>query len=86
MLTLVPVSCPYRDYPQLSHTVAAASTANSDSLIVAAVLSCLISPIWLATRSNKSPFLLRSLESARGEWSMATMAWNLKRMFALSLA
>jgi Transposase DDE domain/Transposase domain (DUF772) len=30
-------------------------------------------------------FLLRSLESARGEWSMATMAWNLKRMFALSL-
>jgi hypothetical protein len=31
-------------------------------------------------------FLLRSLESARSEWSMATMAWNLKRMFALSLA
>jgi transposase len=31
-------------------------------------------------------FLLRGLESARGEWSMATMAWNLKRMFALSLA
>jgi transposase len=31
-------------------------------------------------------FLLRGLESARGEWSMVTMAWNLKRMFALSLA
>lgn len=31
-------------------------------------------------------FLLRSLESARGEWSIVTMAWNLKRMFALSLA
>ena len=31
-------------------------------------------------------FLLRSLESACGEWSMVTMAWNLKRMFALSLA
>ena len=31
-------------------------------------------------------FLLRGLESARGEWSMATMAWNLKRMFALSPA
>jgi transposase len=30
-------------------------------------------------------FLLRGLESARGEWSMVTMAWNLKRMFALSL-
>jgi hypothetical protein len=31
-------------------------------------------------------FLLRSLESVRGEWSMVTMAWNLKRMFALNLA
>jgi hypothetical protein len=31
-------------------------------------------------------FLLRGLEPARGEWSIATMAWNLKRMFALSLA
>lgn len=31
-------------------------------------------------------FQLRGHESVRGEWSMATMAWNLKRMFALSLA
>jgi hypothetical protein len=31
-------------------------------------------------------FLLRSLESAGGEWSMVTTAWNPKRMFALSLA
>jgi transposase len=31
-------------------------------------------------------FLLRSLEATRGEWSMVAMAWNLKRMFALSLA
>ena len=28
-------------------------------------------------------FLLRGLESFRGEWSLVTMAWNLKRMFAL---
>jgi transposase len=28
-------------------------------------------------------FLLRGLESVRGEWSLVTMAWNLKRLFAL---
>jgi transposase len=28
-------------------------------------------------------FLLRGLESVRGEWSLVTMAWNIKRMFAL---
>jgi transposase len=28
-------------------------------------------------------FHLRGLESVRGEWSLVTMAWNLKRMFAL---
>ena len=28
-------------------------------------------------------FSMRGLEKARGEWSLATMAWNLKRMFAL---
>lgn len=28
-------------------------------------------------------FLLRGLESVRGEWSLVTTAWNLKRMFAL---
>jgi hypothetical protein len=38
MPTLVSVSSPYRDYPQLSHTVAAVSTGSSDSLIVAPVL------------------------------------------------
>jgi transposase len=31
-------------------------------------------------------FLLRGLESARGEWSLVSTAWNLKRMFVLSLA
>jgi len=28
-------------------------------------------------------FSMRGLEKARGEWSLVTMAWNLKRMFAL---
>jgi transposase len=31
-------------------------------------------------------FLLRGLEKTRGEWSLVTMAWNLKRMFALRYA
>ena len=29
-------------------------------------------------------FLLRGLDTVRGEWSLVTMAWNLKRMFALA--
>jgi transposase len=29
-------------------------------------------------------FMLRGLAKAKGEWSLVTMAWNLKRMFALS--
>ena len=28
-------------------------------------------------------FLLRGLDNVRGEWSLVTMAWNMKRMFAL---
>jgi transposase len=31
-------------------------------------------------------FLLRGLDNVRGEWSLVTMAWNIKRMFALSVA
>jgi transposase len=31
-------------------------------------------------------FLLRGLESVQGEWSLVTMSWNLKRMFALQHA
>ena len=30
-------------------------------------------------------FSLRGLDKVRGEWSLVTMAWNIKRMFALSL-
>jgi Transposase DDE domain len=28
-------------------------------------------------------FLLRGLEKVKGEWRLVTMAWNVKRMFAL---
>jgi hypothetical protein len=31
-------------------------------------------------------FSLRGLENVRGEWSLVTMAWNLKRMFTLAPA
>ena len=31
-------------------------------------------------------FSLRGLDKARGEWSLATMAWNIKRMFTLAPA
>jgi transposase len=31
-------------------------------------------------------FLLRGLDQVRGEWDLVTMAWNLKRMFALNPA
>jgi len=29
-------------------------------------------------------FLLRGLDRVRGEWSLVTMAWNMKRLFALN--
>ena len=31
-------------------------------------------------------FLLRGLDNVRDEWSLVTMAWNVKRMFALKAA
>jgi hypothetical protein len=31
-------------------------------------------------------FLLRGIDKVRGEWSLVTMAWNLKRMFTLQPA
>ena len=31
-------------------------------------------------------FLLRGLDNVRGKWSLVTMAWNVKRMFALMAA
>ena len=29
-------------------------------------------------------FLLRGLDNVRGEWSLVTMAWNMKRMFVMA--
>ena len=29
-------------------------------------------------------FLLRGLDNVRGEWSLVTMAWNMKRMVVLA--
>jgi hypothetical protein len=29
-------------------------------------------------------FLLRGLDQVQGEWSLVTMAWNMKRMYALA--
>ena len=45
----------------------------------------------LSSASSKSvlgfrQFSLRGLAGARGEWSLVTMAWNVKRMFNLSQA
>jgi hypothetical protein len=31
-------------------------------------------------------FLLRGLDHVRGEWSLVTMSWNIKRMFVLAVA
>ncbi len=31
-------------------------------------------------------FLLRGIENVRGEWSLVTTAWNVKRMFNLKAA
>jgi hypothetical protein len=31
-------------------------------------------------------FSLRGLDNVRGEWSLVTMAWNVKRMFTLNPA
>jgi hypothetical protein len=31
-------------------------------------------------------FSLRGLDKARGEWSLVTLAWNIKRMFVLNPA
>jgi hypothetical protein len=31
-------------------------------------------------------FLLRGLDNVQGEWSFVTMAWNMKRMYAMAAA
>jgi hypothetical protein len=31
-------------------------------------------------------FLLRGLDRVQGEWSLVTMAWNMRRMYTLTAA
>ena len=49
---------------------------------------CMPEPVFGIVKSvlGFRQFLLRGLENARGEWSLVTMAWNVKRMFALKAA
>ena len=49
---------------------------------------CMPEPVFGIIKSvlGFRQFLLRGLESVRGEWSLVTMAWNVKRMFALKAA
>jgi transposase len=49
---------------------------------------CMPEPVFGIIKSvlGFRQFLLRELENVRGEWSLLTMAWNVKRMFALRAA
>ncbi len=49
---------------------------------------CMPEPVFGIVKSvlGFRQFLLRGLENVRGEWSLVTMAWNLKRMFVLTPA
>jgi transposase len=49
---------------------------------------CMPEPVFGIVKSvlGFRQFLLRGLENVRGEWSLVTLAWNLKRMFVLKTA
>jgi hypothetical protein len=49
---------------------------------------CIPEPVFGIIKSvlGFRQFLLRGLDKVKGEWSLVTMAWNLKRMFALKTA
>jgi transposase len=49
---------------------------------------CMPEPVFGIIKSvlGFRQFLLRGLNNVRGEWSLVTMAWNVKRMFALKAA
>jgi transposase len=49
---------------------------------------CIAEPVFGIIKSvlGFRQFLLRGLGNVRGEWSLVTMAWNIKRMFALKAA
>jgi transposase len=46
---------------------------------------CIPEPVFGIIKSvlGFRQFLLRGLDNVRGEWNLVTMAWNIKRMFAL---
>jgi hypothetical protein len=50
-----------------------------------ATRKCIPEPVFGTIKSvlGFRQFLLRGLDNVRGEWSLVTMAWNLKRMFVL---
>jgi transposase len=49
---------------------------------------CIPEPVFGIIKSvlGFRQFLLRGLEKVKGEWTLVTLAWNVKRMFALSAA
>ena len=49
---------------------------------------CVPEPVFGIIKSvlGFSQFLLRGLDNVRGEWTLVTMAWNVKRMFGLKAA
>jgi len=53
-----------------------------------ALRKCMPEPVFGIVKSvlGFRQFLLRGLENVRGEWSLVTMAWNIKRMFVLKAA
>jgi hypothetical protein len=53
-----------------------------------ALRKCMPGPVSGIIKSvlGSRQFLLRGLENVRGEWSLVTMAWNIKRMFVLKAA
>ena len=53
-----------------------------------ALRKCMPEPVFGIIKSvlGFRQFLLRGLQNVRGEWSLVTMAWNLKRMFVLKAA
>jgi Transposase DDE domain len=55
------------------------------SAVVSAAFIVIGGPVFGIIKSvlGFRQFLLRGLDNVRGEWSLVTMAWNLKRMFAL---
>ena len=53
-----------------------------------AMRKCMPEPVFGIIKSvlGFRQFLLRGLNNVRGEWSLVTMAWNVKRMFVLKAA